>query len=336
MSTAVFFSFPGTRRRMYAGPLGPHVNEFIAWLQEQHYTQHSIRCKIRVVADFSRWLGRHRLGADSAIDEQVQQFLEHRERTSSGEMGDLSALRQMSDMLLRANITQRSPPVFNERELAEQAFCTHLLRDQGVRPTTPTCYLRPVSRFLRGRFGDGPIRFGELASTDVVGFIRRDTRGQSYSRAQQTLTAIRSFLRYLRLRGLITVDLAAGVPNAAHWFLAKLPSFLRASQVTRVLSLCERKLALVDAITRCFCCWHDWVFVPARSLLLGSIRLIGSTVLLPFAVKADNRRRCRFRGTSVRPSQTICRTGDRSALIGVFLSVCMRLGEACAAPPRSR
>lgn len=241
MSTAVFFSFPGTRRRMYAGPLGPHVDEFIAWLQQQHYTQHSIRCKIRVVADFSRWLGRRRLGADSAVDEQVQQFLEHRERTSSSEMGDLSALRQMSDMLLRANITQRSPPVLNERERAEQAFCTHLLHDQGVRPTTPTCYLRPVSRFLRGRFGDGPMRFNELASADVVGFIRRDTRGQSYSRAQQTLTAIRAFLRYLGLRGLITIDLAAGVPNAAHWFLAKLPSLLRAPQVTRVLSLCERK-----------------------------------------------------------------------------------------------
>ena len=93
MSTAVFFSFPGTRRRMYAGPLGPHVDEFVAWLQQQHYKQHSIRCKIRVVADFSRWLGRHSLGAASAVDEQVQRFLDHRVRTSRSEMGDLSALR---------------------------------------------------------------------------------------------------------------------------------------------------------------------------------------------------------------------------------------------------
>jgi site-specific recombinase XerD len=241
MSTAVFFSFPGTRRRMYAGPLGPHVDEFIAWLQQQYYTQHSIRCKIRVIADFSRWLGRRRLGADAAVAERVQHFLEHRERTSCCMMGDSAALRQMTDMLLRKKITQRSAPVFSERERAEQAFRIHLLQDQGLRPSTPVCYLRHVSRFLQGRFGDGPVRFDELVSADVVRFIRRDTLGQSYSRAQQTLTSIGAFLRYLRLRGLITVDLAAGVPKAAQWSLAKLPSFLRPSQVTRVLSLCERR-----------------------------------------------------------------------------------------------
>lgn len=85
------------------------------------------------------------------------------------------------------------------------------------------------------------MRFDELASADITGFIRRDTFGQRFSRAQQTLTAMNAFLRYLRLRGLITVDLAACVPGAAHWSLAKLPAFLRPAQVTRVLTLCERR-----------------------------------------------------------------------------------------------
>jgi integrase/recombinase XerD len=85
------------------------------------------------------------------------------------------------------------------------------------------------------------MRFEELAAADIVGFIRRDTLGRGYSRTQQTLTAICAFLRYLRLRGLIDVDLAACVPKAAQWSLAKLPVFLRPSEVKRVLSLCERK-----------------------------------------------------------------------------------------------
>ncbi len=241
MSAAVFFAFAGTRRRMYQGPLGPHVDEFITLLQEQHYTRHSIRCKIRVIADFSRWLGNSHLGVDAGDAERVHRFLEHRERTSRCTSGDLSALRQMADMLSRKGITQRAAPSLSERERVEQAFCAHLVQDQGLRPSTPVCYVRHVSRFLQWRFADGSIRFDKLVAVDIVGFVRRDTLGRGYSRAQQTLTAIFSFLRYLRLRGLIDVDLAACVPKAAHWSLAKLPVFLRPPEVNRVLSRCERK-----------------------------------------------------------------------------------------------
>ena len=210
-------------------------------IRDRHYTQHSIRCKIRVIADFSRWLGKRHLGAGVADAERMQHFLEHRERTDSSTTGDLSALRQMADILLRKRITQRSAASLNERERVEQAFCTHLLQNQGLRPSTPACYVRHVSRFLQAQFRDGPVRFDELAGADITGFIQRDTFGRNYSRAQQTLTAMYAFLRYLRLRGLIAIDLAACVPKAAHWSLAKLPAFLRPAQVARVLALCERR-----------------------------------------------------------------------------------------------
>lgn len=240
MSTAPFFALASTRRRMYEGPLGPYVDELIAWLREQQYTKHSIHCKIKAIADFSRWLARHHCEAAAADGERVERFLEHRERTSKRTTGELSALRQMTDLLLKKKIVNRSARSLNERERVEQAFCTHLLQDRGLRPTTPVCYVRHISRFLRGQFGDGPVCFGELAGTHIIEFVRRDTLGRSYSRAQQTLTAMYAFLRYLRLRGLIELDLAACVPRVAQWSLAKLPPFLRPSQVDRVLSACER------------------------------------------------------------------------------------------------
>ena len=240
MSTAPFFVFASTRRRMHEGPLGPHVDELIAWLREQQYTKHSIHCKIQAIADFSRWLARRHYEAAAADGERVERFLEHRERTSSRTTGDLSALRQMTDLLLKKKIVNRSVPSLNERERVEQAFCTHLLRDRGLRPTTPVCYIRHISRFLRGRFGDGPVRFDELVGTDIIEFVRRDTLGRSYSRAQQTLTAMFAFLRYLRLRGLIELDLAACIPRVAQWSLAKLPLFLSPAQVNRVLSASKR------------------------------------------------------------------------------------------------
>lgn len=241
MSTAVFFAFSGTRRRMYADPLGPHIDEFITWLQEQHYTQHSIRCKIRVISNFSGWLAKSHLGACAADAEHLRRFLEYRERTGNSANGDLSALRQMTDILLRRQVTQPSAVSLNERERVERDFRSHLLRDRGFQPSTATCYVRHVSQFLRKQFGNRPMRFDKIVGPDITGFIQYDTRGRNFSRTQQTLTAMCAFLRYLHVRGLITTDLATCVPKAAHWSLAKLPSFLRPTEVARVLELCERR-----------------------------------------------------------------------------------------------
>ena len=55
------------------------------------------------------------------------------------------------------------------------------------------------------------------------------------------MTALRSFLRYLRLREVIATDLAACVPTVASWSLSTLPRFLPACDVERVLKCCDRK-----------------------------------------------------------------------------------------------
>jgi integrase len=86
--------------------------------------------------------------------------------------------------------------------------------------------------------------FDQLVGTDLTEFIRRHAHGYSHSRAQQTVTALRTSLRYLRLRGLIATDMTAYVPKVAHWSLAELPAFLRADQVARVLKRCDRRSAM--------------------------------------------------------------------------------------------
>lgn len=250
MSTGAFFAFASTRRRMYAGPLGPHIDGLIGQLQGQNYARHSIRCKIRVVADFSRWLAKRQIGAGAVDGDRVRRFLTDRGRSARRTLGDTAALRQMVDLLRQKRILEAVArpsaiaSALSERECAEKDFSEHLLQDQGLTPSTPVCYLRHISRFLEERFGNGCLRFDQLVATDITGFIRRHTRGYSCSRAQQLVTALRSFLRYLRLRGLIGVELTACIPKVAHWSFAKLPAFLRPDQVKRVLQLCDRRSAV--------------------------------------------------------------------------------------------
>jgi len=54
-------------------------------------------------------------------------------------------------------------------------------------------------------------------------------------------TALRTFLRYLQLRGDIAIDLAVCVPSVANWRLSTLPKFLQPHQVQSVLDQCDRQ-----------------------------------------------------------------------------------------------
>lgn len=246
MGTKPFFAFEGTRRRMYEGPLGPYIDEFISLLREQGYLQHSIRGKVRVIADFSRWLDDQKLGHDDAYRDRLKRFLAYRKCTNCSTLADAAALREMADLLRRKRLTPTadSSIVLSERRHAEERFRNYLLQDRGLSRATLNCYMPVVSWFLRERFGDGPVQCGELIFADITAFIRRHAHGYSHSRAQTLVTALRAFLRYLRHRGQIAIDLAAGVPAVASWSSSKLPIFLRPDQVNQVLHHCDRKIPI--------------------------------------------------------------------------------------------
>jgi integrase/recombinase XerD len=242
MSNPGFFAFPGTRRRMYAGPLGRYIDDFIESLQQRGYDRHSIRCKIRSVADFSRWIDRRQHALTDLDSDLVGRFIAYRKRTRRYDWGDNSAVRQMIDRLRARQIIPdvTLPARRSEREVAEDAFLQHLLQWRGLSSATLRCYQRCVSRFLRACFADGPVRFDQITASDVIDFIQHYARGYSFSRGQQGVTALRAFLKYLFQRGKIAIDLSTSVPRLAYWSLAKLPIYLGGEQVAHILKQTDR------------------------------------------------------------------------------------------------
>ena len=245
MSVTEFFTFPRTRRRMYAGPLGPYVDEFTERLQRRGYSKRSIRNKIRVVANFSRWLVIHDLGAHDMDAARRKRFLAHRKRAGGWTSEDAAALREIQALLCEQGITHipDASEALSERECVEKDFHTYLSEDRGLSAMTVRNYLRIVSHFLNECFADGPVRTEVLISTDVIGFVQRHAHGHSHSWAQLVVTALRAFLRYLHHHGRIPANLAACVPAVAAWSFSRLPAFLRPGQTQRVLDQCDRQTA---------------------------------------------------------------------------------------------
>jgi len=93
-----------------------------------------------------------------------------------------------------------------------------------------------VRQFLVSRFGGGRVNLSKLSAPDVLKFVRRGAGQLKNKRALLMTTALRSFLRFARYRGDLTLDLAACVPPVASWSLSTLPKALPPAQVDQVLA----------------------------------------------------------------------------------------------------
>jgi len=125
----------------------------------------------------------------------------------------------------------------------ENDFDRYLSQERGLSMATRVNYRPFIQRFLSEQFGAQPIQFAHLRAKDVIPFVRNHAHKLSPKRAGLMVSALRSFLRYLRHRGDITTDLAACVPSVASWSFSSLPKFLQPHQVRRVLNQPDRRTA---------------------------------------------------------------------------------------------
>lgn len=246
MSVTEFFTCPRVRRRMYAGPLGAHVDEFAERVRLRGYSKRSIRTKLRVIASFSRWLAVRDLDAHDVDAVQRKRFLQYRKRAGGWSSEDAAALREMETLLREKGITSdaEASVELSARERMELDFRVFLSQDRGLAPVTVQNYLRVVSCFLKECFVDDSARTELLTSTDVIGFVQRHAHSHGHSWAQSMVTALRAFLRYLHRHGKIPADLGACVPAVAGWSFSRLPAFLSPEETQRVLDTCNRRTAM--------------------------------------------------------------------------------------------
>jgi site-specific recombinase XerD len=116
----------------------------------------------------------------------------------------------------------------------------YLKAERGLAPVTVVGYRDFVQGFVDERFGDQPLRLGELRPSDVSSFIVRHAHSMSPGRASLMVTALRSFLRFLFQRGEIGSNLAEAVPSVANWRLSTIPKYLAPEEIERLLAACDR------------------------------------------------------------------------------------------------
>ena len=224
------------------GPLASHIERFAAQLSRKGYAQNTVRAKCDVLADLSRWLERRRLSLAALDEGRLRQFQATRRRRGKARRGDpatgqqlIEYLRDRDDIAVAAQRIDRAPAAGLTREFEE-----FLHTERGLSRSTVVSYLPIVRCFLDERFGRKALRLVQLRPQDLHGFILREIQRVSRSHGKRTITALRSFLRFLLQRGAIQTDLARTLPGVASWRLSHLPKSLPPEQVERLLSCCDR------------------------------------------------------------------------------------------------
>jgi integrase len=174
---------------------------------------------------------------------KLRQF--HARRSGSRRRGDVYTGCQLLEFLRRFGVVPALP------EKADQTPLALLIRDYerflsselGLAPATLISYVPIVQRFLAAHFGNKPLRLQDLQPRDLHRFILRQVPLGSRTYSKCMVTALRSFLRFLRQRGSIKNDLASALFGVAHWRLSHLPKSLPPAQVERLLRCWDRNTA---------------------------------------------------------------------------------------------
>lgn len=237
-----YFTNPETCVRLHEGPLGPYLDSYAAEIRAEGYTDHAAKLQIRLVADFSQWLAKHRICAQEITPDQVRPYLSARARYRRPHRRDPATLKRLLNLLRRQGlIPEPSLPAATPATHLQEEFRCYLQQERALASATVIAYGSFVGEFLTERFGAGPVDVSSLRAADVTGFVQRRAASLHSQRVQVMTTALRSFLRFARYRGDLTLDLAACVPAVANWSLSTVPRALPPDQVRRALSSCDRQ-----------------------------------------------------------------------------------------------
>jgi site-specific recombinase XerD len=241
-----FIPTPHLSARLFHGPLASIVPRYQAMLAAGGYTSRTSEMHLCLLANLNEWLERCHLKVSDLSKKMIDRYFEYRRRHFHTLPNDRSIVRKIIRLLentggLRHECT---PTPRDPHRRVEDDYDRYLIEERGLALATRLNYGRFIDFFLRNQFGRRLPAFKSLTAKDIITFVQREAPHYSPKRAGVMVTALRSFLGFLRFRGNVRTDLAACVPGIATWTLSSLPRFLQMAQVRRVLRICDRRSAM--------------------------------------------------------------------------------------------
>jgi hypothetical protein len=206
------FIDPDLLDRLRVGPLASYLDAYLKRIEQEGFLPSSVPMQMYGIARFSNWLQTRQPDLRLLDEATIERFLRRDQNiVHNAESGPLWRLLAM---LRESGVAAAKPPepISDQRRFFDE-YRRYLLQERGLAEATLLNYVPFAEQLLSNRFGQSDISLTELTATDVTKFLQERAHQLSRGRAKLLVTALRSFLRYLRHQGEISLDLAGCVPR---------------------------------------------------------------------------------------------------------------------------
>lgn len=226
------------------GPLASHADRFAEWLVARGYTDLSTAELVRLVGHFSRWLVS--VGVDpSELDAgAVEEYC--RARRAEGRTARLTpaSLGCVLEFLRSEGLAPPAPVrgpalAVPADELLLHRYRRYLTAERGLVERVVEAWVRVAVSFMTEfpGLGSGATAIG---AAEVTAFCVAELPRRKGSSARNLAAALRSFLRFVHVEGVVAAPLAQAVPSVAIRKGAALPCGVSAEAVAGLLASCDR------------------------------------------------------------------------------------------------
>jgi site-specific recombinase XerD len=234
-------------RTKVSGPLALLADGFRGELDRLGYTPSSREYKLAEAAKLSAWLESRGLGVGDMSSARLEEFLADL-AAHGGRVPTVVAMRPLLGWLRERGLVERDDPAPAAGPLDElmERYRHWMVSDRQLAPRTIGRYEQGARLFLAARVGRGgdPAGVEGLNQEAVTAFLLTEmSRGLSAKSLQGRVAELRSLLRFLYLRAMISTPLGEGVPPVPGWKDTAVPRRLAATAVQALLDSCDRATA---------------------------------------------------------------------------------------------
>jgi site-specific recombinase XerD len=236
-----FFVVPAAAQRLRSCVLGVHLDEFCSLLVDLGHRDPTIRHKLWVLTGLARWMTKEHLAVVDLDEQRVNEFVDARRRRGRTYRGFRSTVLLLLEQLRAASVVPTPEPARDDSPSAAllTRYEGYLRHERALAEGTICAYLPFVRELIAKHLDGGSARPDSLRPGDLRDFLLARVRRMAPKRAQYMGTALRSFLRFLFLRGETGSDLALAIPTVRQWRLSSVPRHLPAPDVERLLRACD-------------------------------------------------------------------------------------------------
>lgn len=124
-------------------------------------------------------------------------------------------------------------------DLVLASFHRYLLQERGLATSTAAAYVTRTGRFLTGCAADGDL--SKFTAGDVTRAVLGESTTRSVGSVQFFVVAVRSFLRFCCVQGLVEVDLSGAALRMTGRRYSSLPQGIGRREAAALLASCDRR-----------------------------------------------------------------------------------------------